>query len=201
MPVKLANLYPTRRSIIAAASALAASFAGSNLARADAASDSLPDAADAMTKIMPVTGPALTFTTPRGKQLTTKNYEGHVLLVNLWATWCGPCVEELPSFAALAKTLPPNIKILPISIDLNGAVAVTPFYADHGITDLPILLDPNGNNMDLLGTNSIPLTLIYNQAGQITAHLSGAANWNTPAMIAYLQSLLPDAAAPTAQRI
>ena len=64
-----------------------------------------------------------------------------------------------------------------------------PFYAAHGIRDLPILLDPNGENMQVLDTNSIPLTIILNAAGQLVARLNGAANWNTPRTIAFLESL------------
>jgi thiol-disulfide isomerase/thioredoxin len=180
----------TRRSLIATAAGLAFSSSGSKYAIAQITPDDLPDALDAITKIMPQTPPNLTFTTPKGKQLSLANYRGHPLIVNLWATWCGPCVAEIPSFAALAATLKPaGILILPISIDLGGAQDVRPFYASHNIHNLPILLDPNGDNMTILGTNSVPFSLIINAAGQAVATLDGAANWNTPGMIAYLKSL------------
>jgi len=184
----------TRRSLIATAAGLAFSSSGSKYAIAQITPDDLPDALDAITKIMPQTPPNLTFTTPKGKQLSLANYRGHPLIVNLWATWCGPCVAEIPSFAALAATLKPaGILILPISIDLGGAQDVRPFYASHNIQNLPILLDPNGDNMTTLGTNSVPFSLVINAAGQAVATMDGAANWNTPGMIAYLKSLSPHA--------
>ena len=67
------------------------------------------------------------------------------MVINLWATWCVPCVEEMPSLAALSKTLAPDdIAVLPLSSDRGGARVVEAFYQDHGITGLPVLLDPKG---------------------------------------------------------
>ena len=188
--VKPVRPYPTRRSIIAAASGLALAGAWGNVSAAQAEDSALPDAVDAMTKIMPTAPPHLVFSNTKGEQLSLANYTGHALVVNLWATWCGPCIAEIPSFAALAPQVKPSgVLVLPISIDLTGASVVRPFYAAHGIQDLPILLDPNGDNMQVLDTNSIPLTIILNAAGQLVARLNGAANWNTPRTIAFLESL------------
>jgi thiol-disulfide isomerase/thioredoxin len=143
-----------------------------------------------MTQIMPQAAPPLVFTDAAGKHLSLADFSGHFLLVNLWATWCGPCIAELPSFQALA----PKLKaggglILPISIDLNGAAAVRPFYATHGVDSLPILLDPNGENMQILHTDAIPSTIVINAAGQMVAQMEGAANWNTPRMLTFLHTL------------
>jgi len=180
----------SRRSLIAAATALAAAGAWSNSAAAQTAEPDLPDAADAITRMMPQVAPRLAFRNLQGQSLTLADYAGHPLLVNLWATWCGPCIAELPSFAALAPKLEASgIRILPISIDLTGAAVVQPFYARNGITTLPILLDPDGNNLQALKTNSIPVTLVINAAGQLVARCDGAANWDTPRMRAFLQGL------------
>jgi thiol-disulfide isomerase/thioredoxin len=192
LSVKTARPRFTRRSIIAAAPGLA--FAGawgnSALAQTDSDSGDLPDAADAMVKIMPTAAPHVVFTNAKGQKLNLSDFAGHTLLVNLWATWCGPCVAELPSFAALApklKTL--GALVLPISIDMSGAGAVQPFYAAHGIRSLPILLDSVGANLQALNTDAIPLTIVINPAGQLVARMDGAANWNTPAILAFLKSL------------
>jgi thiol-disulfide isomerase/thioredoxin len=143
-----------------------------------------------MTKVMPTTAPPLVFSNAKGSRLSLADYAGHALVVNLWATWCGPCIAEIPSFSALApRVRPSGVLILPISIDLSGATVVRPFYAEHDIHALPILLDPNGENMQVLNTDSIPLTIIINAAGQLVARLDGAANWNTPSTIEFLQSL------------
>jgi len=132
----------------------------------------------------------LAFTNAKGKKLTLADYAGHVLVVNFWATWCGPCVDEIPSFAALA----PQIKgfgglILPVSIDMDGAAAVGPFYASHAIAGLPVLLDPDADNLALLNSDGVPVSLVINAGGQAVARMDGAADWNTPALVAYLRGL------------
>jgi len=81
--------------------------------------------------------------------------------------------------------------VLPISIDTNGAKAVQPFYALHGITNLPVLLDPDGDNLDVLNSDGVPITLVIDPGGRLVARLEGAANWNTPRVRAFLQSLAP----------
>jgi thiol-disulfide isomerase/thioredoxin len=183
----------TRRSILATAAGLAATAAAGKSARAQF--DDLPDATDGLEKFAPQPAPPVVFTDAHGSRLTLRDFPGHALVVNLWATWCGPCVAELPSFAAIAPRLQSSgVLILPISIDLSGATAVRPFYASHNITTLPILLDQNGTNMAVLDTDSIPLTVVINSSGHMIARMDGAANWNTPGTLAFLQSL--DAAPP-----
>jgi thiol-disulfide isomerase/thioredoxin len=180
----------SRRSIIAAATGLAVSALAGN--RAVALSDDLPDAADGFASVAPVAAPALKFTDASGRPLTLANYKGHVLVVNLWATWCGPCVDELPTLAALAGEVETfGGLVLPISIDTNGAKAVEPFFGLHGITNLPVLLDPSGNNLDVLGTQGVPVTLVINSQGQLAARVDGAVNWDTPRVLTFLKTLAP----------
>jgi thiol-disulfide isomerase/thioredoxin len=163
-----------------------------NRAAAQTDNSSLPDAADVLAPIAPLAAPALKFTDAKGQKLSLTDYKGHVLLVNLWATWCGPCVEEMPTLAALAGQMQAyGGLVLPISIDTNGAQAVRPFYALHAITDLPILLDPDGSNLDVLNTDGVPVSLIINPAGRLVGRVEGSADWNTLRIRAFLQSLVP----------
>lgn len=151
----------------------------------------MPDAADLLAPMAPIAAPALQFTDAKGQKRSLADYKGHVLLVNLWATWCGPCVEEIPTLAALAGQMRAyGGLVLPISIDANGAQTVRPFYALHAITDLPILLDTDGDNLDVLNTDGVPVSLIIDPAGRLVGRLDGSANWNTPRVRAFLQSLV-----------
>jgi thiol-disulfide isomerase/thioredoxin len=139
---------------------------------------------------MPTTAPDLKFTNAAGKPLTLANYKGSGLIVNIWATWCGPCVAELPTFAAISGTLGKSkILILPISVDMNGSTIVQPFYSSHGITNLPVLLDPDGTATDALNTDGIPVSIIINPQGQLVGRLDGSANWNSPATLALIRQL------------
>ena len=80
----------------------------------------------------PRPAPALSFTGRDGRALKLADFRGHFVLVNLWATWCGPCVEEMPALAALSRTLAPaDIAVLPLSSDRGGATAVEAFFRKH----------------------------------------------------------------------
>jgi thiol-disulfide isomerase/thioredoxin len=162
----------------------------SKFGRAQIAESDLPAAGDALSQTMPAPAPVINFTDEKGKSMSLADYAGHGLVVNLWATWCGPCVAEIPSFAAIAPGLARHkILVLPISIDMEGAAAVTPFFATHRITTLPVLLDTAGDAMNTLNADGIPLTIIVNPAGEVVARLEGAANWNTPGTIALIRKL------------
>ncbi|MDR3520569.1 MAG: TlpA disulfide reductase family protein [Acidocella sp.] len=190
----------TRRSIIAAATGLAVSAARGNYADAQIRPEDLPDASTGVQQIMPSTEPNLKFTDQTGHPLSLTDYRGSGLLVNIWATWCGPCVAELPSIAALApKLVPYKILVLPISVDAEGLAAVQPFYKSHNITTLPILLNPDGDAPDILESNGIPLTVLIDPAGRMVARLEGGADWNTQNSISLITKLIgtqPAAAKP-----
>jgi thiol-disulfide isomerase/thioredoxin len=187
----------SRRSIIATATGLAAAVGLGKFSRAQSADSDLPDVATVITRMSPTAAPAFVFFTPAAKRLTLADFAGHTLVVNLWATWCPPCRDELPTFAALAPKLKASgILVLPISIDSNGATAVRPYFKTQDIRTLPILLDENGDNLDALNTDGIPVTVVINPEGKMVARLDGAADWNTPATIAYLQSLGKSRAIP-----
>lgn len=161
----------------------------SNSARAQT-TDDLPDAASAIEQNMPSPAPDLKFTDASGKPLSLAGYRGSGLVVNIWATWCGPCVAELPTFAAISQSLARNkILILPISVDLDGAKAVRPFYASHDIRDLPVLLDPDGSATGVLNAEGIPVTIIINPEGQLVGRLDGSANWNSAPTLALVRQL------------
>jgi thiol-disulfide isomerase/thioredoxin len=168
---------------------LAAAAVAGNCALAQTGSD-LPDASTVLDSLPFSTPPHLRFTDAGGRALSLGDYRGHGIVLNVWATWCGPCVDELPSLVRLApKLLPAGILVLPVSIDVQGAAVVAPFYANHGITGVPLLLDPDGTVMDRLEGEGIPITVIINPAGKMVARLDGAADWDTAGSIAMITQL------------
>jgi thiol-disulfide isomerase/thioredoxin len=178
-----------RRTFIGATAALAAAASRGNYARAQE-SGQIPDAADAVVQTLPAAAPNLKFSDAAGRPLSLAAFRGTGLLVNIWATWCPPCVAEFPALAALApKLAPAKILILPISIDYEGLKAVQPFYNLHNIRTLPILLDPNGTTTDALNSPGVPYSIIVTPSGQIAGHILGPANWNTSRALALLTRL------------
>lgn len=134
--------------------------------------------------------PNLKFNGADGKPQSLADYRGSGLVVNIWATWCGPCIAELPTLVAIEKTLAQSkIRILPISIDLDGAKAVSPYYRSHDITNLPVLLDQDGSITGVLDAPGIPVTVIISADFRLVGRLDGSANWDSPGTIALLRQI------------
>ena len=88
------------------------------------------------------------------------------MVVNLWATWCAPCVAEMPALEVLSKVLAPqDIAVLPLSSDRGGADVVRAWYQQHGITGLPVLLDPKGALVKAFNARGIPTTVDHRPVG------------------------------------
>jgi thiol-disulfide isomerase/thioredoxin len=168
----------TRRRLLAAGGTLAAGLGGRK-PRAQELHD--PGAALVPTD-PPVPAPDIAFAAADGSEHRLSDFIGHGMVINLWATWCVPCVEEMPALAVLSKTLAPNdIAVLPLSSDRGGARAVEAFYQEHGITGLPVLLDPKGAAARAWRARGIPTSVVIDRRGRERARLEGAADWSTPA--------------------
>ena len=139
----------------------------------------------------PVAAPAISFIDADGKTHTLKEYAGSAVVLNLWATWCAPCVAELPSLDMLAaKLVGQGMAVLALSSDHGGAAAVRQFYRAHAIRTLPILLDPEGAAMHAFGASGIPVTYVLDRNGLERGYVEGGENWGTDAAIARLRRLL-----------
>lgn len=122
--------------------------------------------------------PAVAFTDPDGKQVTLASYRGKPLLLNLWATWCGPCVKELPTLAILVKT---NGKVRVVTLDQGeDAAKVKAFLAQHRLAGVPAYTDPTGHWLGT-ETESLPTTILYDANGKEVWRLAGPYDWTSPA--------------------
>jgi thiol-disulfide isomerase/thioredoxin len=125
-----------------------------------------------------------------GQAHTLDEFRGKGVLVNLWATWCSPCVAEMPALAALARRVAnQGIVVLPISSDHGGAETVQHYYASHAITGLGVWLDPKGLLGEAWGVNGLPTTLILDRAGRERLRLEGAYDWTADGPLATLERL------------
>ena len=127
------------------------------------------------------------FTVADGQQsVTLSQLRGKPVLLNFWATWCPPCVEEMPSLLALHKELGDQVTILAVSED-GDQVALQQFVRDHGV-DLLTVRDTHNNN-EIYGTFKFPETYIIDRNGKIVRKFIGATNWTSPDIVEYLKKL------------
>jgi thiol-disulfide isomerase/thioredoxin len=139
----------------------------------------------------PVAAPDIGFVDADGGQHRLSEFRGHGMVINLWATWCVPCVAEMPSLEALSKALAPaDIAVLPLSSDRGGAAAVEAFFRKHAIAGLPVVLDPQGAAARAFGAEGIPTSVIIDKFGRERARLEGSADWSTPAAVAAVRKLV-----------
>lgn len=128
------------------------------------------------------------FTIRNGEQtVSLSQYRGHVLLLNFWASWCAPCVDELPSLLALHRQLP-KLAILGVSIDADPQ-AYDKFLAQYRI-NFPTIRDPSEATMHRYGTVQIPESYLINRSGHIVRKYVSEQDWTSPEMLATLTSTL-----------
>jgi thiol-disulfide isomerase/thioredoxin len=177
----------TRRGLLAAAATLAATAAP----RKPRAGE-LRDLAEVLVPIDPPRPPPEgVFLDQGGEEHTIASFLGHGMVINLWATWCQPCIAEMPSLAALSQALAPHdIAVLPLSSDRGGAQVVAAWFEEHNVTGLPVLLDPRGALAHAWGGRGIPTTHIIARDGKERARLEGPADWSTPATIELIRRLV-----------
>jgi thiol-disulfide isomerase/thioredoxin len=189
----------SRRSVLAAAPALAAATliqAGLPARPAMAAPHGLNRLREAEAAL-----PDLSFTNAEGRAHTLADFAGRGLVINLWATWCPPCVAEMPALDRLAAVLErENIQVLPLSSDRGGQPVVQAFYDRTRVHTLRVWLDPRGAAARALGARGLPTTLIVDRGGRERARLEGDAAWDAPEFIAAIRRLTGRGAAPPATR-
>lgn len=173
----------SRRRLIQAGMVVAPGLTATQAARAAAGPERLREDTRAL--------PAFTFLDAEGQEKTAADFAGQGLVLNLWATWCAPCVAEMPALAKMAAAFAQErIAVLPLSSDRGGKSAVEGFYQRVGLTGLGIWLDPRGAAARALGARGLPTTLIVDRTGQERARLEGDAAWDTPAMMEAVRRLV-----------
>jgi len=138
----------------------------------------------------PVNAPLFSLASLDGHEITLKDYQGKYLLVNFWATWCGPCKVEMPSLELLYRKFQKrNFAMIAVSNDIFGAQVVKPYIQAQNFT-FPVALDPKLKVSNQFGVISLPTTFLIDPQGKIIGVLNGAENWADPKTLLYFDQLL-----------
>lgn len=127
------------------------------------------------------------FTVTDGAQtVSLEKLRGHVVVLNFWASWCAPCIEELPSLTAMQKSLP-QVQVLAVSLD-QDAEAYTEFLQKHPV-ELTKVRDAEQKSNALYGTFRYPETFVIDKQGVVRRKFIGAQNWTSAEIGDYLKKL------------
>lgn len=129
----------------------------------------------------PVPAPQTAFKDGSGQELSLAAFKGRVVLLNFWATWCAPCVREMPTLDRLqAKLGGQGLAVVAVSEDNGGLAVVSPFFKQYSLGNLEIYLDPTGELSRSFGLKGLPTTLLIDAEGHVVGGLEGPAEWDSP---------------------
>jgi len=135
--------------------------------------------------------PDVPFVDAEGREQPLAALLGSGLVVNFWATWCAPCVEEMPALDRLAaKSAPLGLKVVALSADREGARVVRDFYRVNNIANLTADLDRSGRIQRVLGITVLPTTVLYDADGSERGRVVGRALWDAPTTAGFLAACL-----------
>jgi len=125
-----------------------------------------------------------------GKKVEIKDYKGKIIFLNFWATWCVPCKEEMPSLEVLHERFKgEKFVLLTVSVNYEGLKVVHGFLDKHSYT-FPVLLDPNGETLDLFEVKGIPTTFIIDKKGRVIGKALGPRDWRSPEVFSLVNLLV-----------
>ena len=135
--------------------------------------------------------PVIRFLDESGNALSLERLRGKALLLNVWATWCGPCRKEMPALDRVqARFGGPNFEVIALAADVGGIDAVRAFYTALKIENLAIYVDKDLSAMRALGVTALPTTLLVDPRGREIARSFGAADWESREAEAAIHGLL-----------
>ena len=143
----------------------------------------------------PQPAPETAFTDTDGKPVRFADFKGKPVVVNLWATWCKPCLQEMPSLDRLQAQFGDRLAVAAVSEDRGGAQRVVPFVAGLGLNKLKIYLDPKSDVGHAFAVRGLPTSIVIDAEGRIVGRVEGAAKWDSDAMMTALKPLLQSGAA------
>jgi peroxiredoxin len=134
--------------------------------------------------------PKFTLRNLRGNLEGLDDHAGKVIVVNFWATWCAPCVKEMPSFETLYRRFrSQGLTVLAVSLDKDRSAKVQEFVDKYKLS-FPVLLDTEGVAEKLYPSFTIPFTYVIDKQGRVAARIDGAKDWESPETFKAIEYLL-----------
>tara|TARA_B100000003_G_C10868164_1_gene345915 strand:- start:513 stop:1022 length:510 start_codon:yes stop_codon:yes gene_type:complete len=130
---------------------------------------------------------SLTFLDAQNKQINLNDYQGNLIILNFWATWCAPCKEEMPSLdSLLVKENLKNLRIFPINIGQDKIEKAEKFFKDLGIKNLEIYFNNNSNLPKKLSLRGVPTSILINKNGEEFARIVGSIDFEDDEFVNWL---------------
>jgi thiol-disulfide isomerase/thioredoxin len=163
------------------------------LGAADEGGADMPDRAklgEFVPSTQPYPAPAISLADTSGHSVELSELQGKLVIVNLWATWCGPCLREMPSLERLQSRLGERVAVLAVSEDRGGNKSVEPFIAKLGLKSVKIYIDPKSEVGHAFGVRGLPTSFLIDREGKVLGRVEGAAEWDSPKILGVLEPLL-----------
>jgi cytochrome c biogenesis protein CcmG/thiol:disulfide interchange protein DsbE len=122
-----------------------------------------------------------------GRTVSLQQFRGRPVMVHFWASWCGPCLEEIPSLEALHRQMP-DLKILGVSVD-EDPDAYAKFLAQHPLDFETVLRDPSQQSNRSFGSYRFPETFVLDSHGVVLRRFIGYQDWTSPEMLQFLRQV------------
>lgn len=146
--------------------------------------------------------PEISFKDDNGRPVALADLRGKIVVLNVWATWCVPCREEMPALDRLqARFDRKDVEVVPLSIDRKGLDPVRKFLASVGVRHLVPYIDESGGASRSLGLVGLPGTLVIDRDGREIGRLLGAAEWDSPETVEFLKARMEQGKTIPAQEL
>ncbi|MFZ4690803.1 MAG: TlpA family protein disulfide reductase [Polymorphobacter sp.] len=130
--------------------------------------------------------PKVAFEKRGGGKVTMAAFKGQRVLVNLWATWCAPCIAEMPALDGLAAAKKGKLLVVPLSQDMEGWQAVNGFFKPGKFKTLVPMLDQPGSFAESLKARGLPMSVLYDEKGREVWRVAGTLKWGAPEVVGAL---------------
>ena len=138
----------------------------------------------------PIPAPTISLVDLAGNTVSLSDFAGGLVLINFWATWCEPCLREMPSLERMQSRLGNKITVVAISEDRGGSKTVEPFINKLGLKSFKTYLDPKSDVGRAFKVAGLPTSFLIDREGRVLGRVEGAAEWDSPKLLGILKSVL-----------